>query len=389
MSLYDYNKRLKGAEKRIEDASYSEHDKEIIFRYEDDLFADDLSAARVSKYLYQLNRLRILLGVDFEEATERNLKNLVGKIQRDQGFRASTKKDYKICLRKFYRWLKPDEYSSLLEWLTIKEKLTNSKLPEDLLTEADVLEMIEVANHLRDKALVATLYETGARVGEMAGLKIKHVHFDDFGAQLMLDGKTGMRRVRTVLCVPYLSSWLATHPYRDNPDSYVWINISVRGYGKPLNYSGYNLLLKRLAKKAGINKRIHPHLFRHSRCTILAQHLTEAQLEKYAGWVCGSDMAGTYVHLSGKDVDDAILKVYGMVKEEAKPQISSKECSRCGTINEVTNKICKKCGLPFDIKDAIELGEKSDDLSIKLVKTMEQHPELKSIFSDLTDEDGD
>ena len=96
--------------------------------------------------------------------------------------------------------------------MTIKEKLVNSKLPEDLLTEDNVLEMIEVANHLRDKALVATLYETGARIGEMATLKIKHVHFDDFGAQLTMAGKTGMRRVRTVFCVPYLSSWLATHP---------------------------------------------------------------------------------------------------------------------------------------------------------------------------------
>ena len=49
MSLYDYDKRLKGAEKRIETASYSERNKEFLFRYEDDLFAEDLSAARVSK----------------------------------------------------------------------------------------------------------------------------------------------------------------------------------------------------------------------------------------------------------------------------------------------------------------------------------------------------
>ena len=103
-------------------------------------------------------------------------------------------------------------------------------------------------------------------------------------------------------------------PYRDNPDSYVWINIGLRGYGDPLNYSGYNLLLKRLAKKAGINKRVHPHLFRHSRCTILAQHLTEAQLEKYAGWVYGSDMSGIYIHLSGRDLDDAILRSMGWKK---------------------------------------------------------------------------
>jgi site-specific recombinase XerD len=324
-----------------------------------------------------------MMNVDFEDATERDLKNLVGKIQRDEKLAASTKKDYKICIRKFYQWLTPEEYPSILGWLTIKEKIRNSKVPEDLLTEDDIFKMIEASNHLRDKTLIATLYESAARIGEMANLKIKHVHFDELGVQLTLTGKTGMRRVRTIICAPYLASWLSIHPYRNDPESYVWINIGTRNYGKPMNYHGYNVLLKRTAQKAGINKRMYPHLFRHSRCTILAQNLTEAQLEKYVGWVPGSDMSGVYVHLSGRDLDGAILKLYGLEVEESKPQISFKRCPRCGTTNEATNKICKKCGLAFNIKDAMKLDEESEESTIELIERMKDNPEFKSFLEDL------
>ncbi len=73
---------------------------------------------------------------------------------------------------------------------------------------------------------------------------------------------------------------------------------------------------KRIAEKAGIKKRIHPHLFRHSRSTHLAKHLTEAQMKQYLGWVQGSDMAAIYVHLSGRDVDDALLRCTGYSQSE-------------------------------------------------------------------------
>ncbi|ABE53076.1 hypothetical protein [Methanococcoides burtonii] len=79
MSLHDYDERLKAAEKRIMNASYSENDKNVLFSYEDELFTEDLSLSRISKYLGQLNRLRNMINVNFEDATERDLKNFVGK----------------------------------------------------------------------------------------------------------------------------------------------------------------------------------------------------------------------------------------------------------------------------------------------------------------------
>ena len=109
-------------------------------------------------------------------------------------------------------------------------------------------------------------------------------------------------------------------------------------------------MIKTLARKVGIRKRIHPHLFRHSRATSLAGKLTEAQMKEYFGWVQGSDMAATYVHLSGRDVDNALLKLHGLAKseEEQEDRMKVRSCQRCKEYNSPIAKFCIKCGLPLD-----------------------------------------
>jgi len=49
----------------------------------------------------------------------------------------------------------------------------------------------------------------------------------------------------------------------------------------------------------------------------MTNYLTEAQMNIYFGWAQGSDMHGVYVHLSGRDVNDAILKVNGVIDKDS------------------------------------------------------------------------
>jgi len=68
----------------------------------------------------------------------------------------------------------------------------------------------------------------------------------------------------------------------------------------------------------------------------------------------GSDMAGVYVHLNGKDLDKAIMKMNGIKIEEKRKTAYTKikECIRCKMPNEYTNKFCKKCGFILDKEEA-------------------------------------
>ncbi|WP_394344768.1 hypothetical protein [Salinigranum halophilum] len=67
---------------------------------------------------------------------------------------------------------------------------------------------------------------------------------------------------------------------------------------------------------------MNPHHFRHSRATHLANWLTEAQLCEWFGWVQGSNVPARYVHLSGRDIDNAYLALFSNQRFDHLPQTS-------------------------------------------------------------------
>ena len=68
-------------------------------------------------------------------------------------------------------------------------------------------------------------------------------------------------------------------------------------------------VFKKIARKAGIEKKVYPHLFRHSRATQLARYLTEMEMKIFFGWSKNSNMPSVYVHLSGRDIDEKIIQL--------------------------------------------------------------------------------
>ena len=121
-------------------------------------------------------------------------------------------------------------------------------------------------------------------------------------------------------------------------------------------------MLGKLFAKAEIKKRFNPHMFRHSRATFLADHLTEFQMNQYFGWIQGSRMPSTYIHMNGKNIDASILQLNGMQNQETKKEtiMKPKICSRCDTINTSESKFCCKCAGILDIQTAMELQQKQE-----------------------------
>lgn len=250
-------------------------------------------------------------------------------------------------------------------------------MPEALLTEEELKKLVEAAENQRDRALILTHYESGCRIGETLTLKILNVTFDKYGAVLIVDGKTGPRRVRIIAAAPALASWISMHPLREDPNAPLWIGVGTVGRHEPLSYDGVRAMLRRLAKKTGLNKRVYSHLLRHTRATELANHLTEAQMKELLGWVPGSDMPSTYVHLSGRDVDGALLKAHGLTldqEQKVKMALTLTKCPRCGKDSSPEAQFCPSCGMFLELKAAVKLREertKADRIMDMLIKDEE------------------
>ena len=227
-------------------------------------------------------------------------------------------------------------------------------MPEDILTEDDILKLLDATQNLRDKAIISLLFDSGARIAELLGIRIKDIDLSSEPAHVRVDGKTGPRVIPLMFSAPYLGSYLETLKSK-KPTDFIWIGLGTWSNSnmRP-DYGAVRMMLQRLAKKATINKRVNPHSFRHARATNYANKLTEQQLKRFFGWTGGSAMAATYVHLSGKDIDGAVLEANGEApKAIATPKLKNQNCRRCKQANGVSNSYCSRCGAPLDINVAM------------------------------------
>ncbi|MEM2600623.1 MAG: tyrosine-type recombinase/integrase [Candidatus Hadarchaeales archaeon] len=245
------------------------------------------------------------------------------------------------------------------------------ELPREILTPEEIQRLLAVCNSLRNRALVHVCYEGGLRAGEVLGLRVGDVQFDRLGAVVIVKGKTGARRVRLIESVPDLQRWMAVHPNRQDPRSLLFPSRD----GGVMTVEYFNLLLKRLALSAGINKRVHPHLLRHSRATHLAKVLTEDQLRVYFGWTKGSNVPARYVHLSGRDVDGALASFYGLAQEDGR-----RACPRCGFLTPEGSLYCPRCSFVLSEAEALRierLREREEEILERVVrKLIEEHPDF-------------
>ncbi|MEM4368438.1 MAG: site-specific integrase [Candidatus Anstonellales archaeon] len=391
--IHNYDRKYEKAKENLNNSKISFHNKELILKFDNLCLIEGISKPRRIRLIGSLRLIAEKMNKDFDKATKEDLKKIVAEIEERKDYSPWTKHSYKIILKKFYKWLKfgdnykeHTEYPEIVRWIksSIKKKEQPKVQASDILTEDEVKKLIDVAEHPRDKAFISLLYELGARISEIGNLKIKDISKDKYSFIVDIVGKTGHRTPRVVFSSPHLTAWLNIHPLRNNPNSPLWV---LHGTTKEkMDYSAYRALVKRLAKKAKIKKRIYPHLFRHTRVTHLLANkmINEAQAKVYFGWIPSSKMLSEYSHLISADVNETILKIHGIKNiEEKDTKLKVKQCPRCQAINESENLFCGKCSSILDIKTAIEMDEKrkaSDDILTKVLSILAQDEKIREII---------
>jgi integrase/recombinase XerD len=142
-----------------------------------------------------------------------------------------------------------------------------TKLDADLLTAPEIELLMRLCSRraptgVRNRALIAVLWRCGLRIGEARGLAVKD--FDpDSGTLVVQGGKGGKRRVVGVDAgtVALISRWLEVRRKHGIPGGGpLFCSLA----GRPLDLSYVRHLLPSLARKAGIERRVHAHGLRHA-----------------------------------------------------------------------------------------------------------------------------
>lgn len=116
--------------------------------------------------------------------------------------------------------------------------------------------------HVRDRALLLFLADTGARVGGLVGLRLADLELDHGRAWVTEKGDRRRAVYLTEETVKALRAWLAVRPAGQSNGAAVFV--ALEGNHRPLTREGVTQILRRLKKRAGIEGPANPHAFRHA-----------------------------------------------------------------------------------------------------------------------------
>jgi len=140
------------------------------------------------------------------------------------------------------------------------------RLPPDPLTPAEVAAILggcsmRAPTGVRNRAMITLMYRSGLRISEALSLKPANIRLDDCSARV-LHGKGDKATVRYFhpSAADALARWLDVRKTLGLKNGTLFCTLE----GAPLSDRYVRDLLRRLADKAGIDKRVHPHGLRHT-----------------------------------------------------------------------------------------------------------------------------
>jgi len=334
-----------------ESKTLSKANKSVLIDFADLLKAEKLSFARRKKLLTHLIQISGWLKTDFDKATKEDLIKLVAAIN-EKPYAPWSLRDFKLSVKKLYQTISSlDKYKSiepLYYWLYEKRNKFYSTaidkrkagLDSDWFTEDDIKILIRCADNVRDRCFCILLATQGLRPEEILTLKTQDVIIIDNGFQIKISkGKTGIRTIfiYETAVVNSVADYLPTIP---KEQEYLF-NFRLRNAQK---------LVKNLAEKSGIKKRVYLYKFRKFSVTkdrILG--VSQGALESKYGWIKGTGVLSHYDKSISMDYQKEMQQKYGIVRGEAPKMLADKICLRCGDLNAFDKIYCNKCGLRLNI----------------------------------------
>jgi site-specific recombinase XerD len=191
----------------------------------------------------------------------------------------------------FIRTLHRHEFRQFLPYPKVRRKLPN------ILSQEEVTRLINASSSLFERTLLMVLYGTGMRRAELARLKIA-----DIDSQRMIlhvvDGKG--HKDRDLPLSPALLETLRAYWRWLKPRTYLFPSRTRRDSEQPITDKTVWRTCTEAAKRAGIRKRVAPHLVRHSWATHLLEAGTDLRTIQLLLGHEDLETTARYLHLSRK-----------------------------------------------------------------------------------------
>ena len=214
-------------------------------------------------------------------------------------------------IRSFYRFLIMEDYLEADPTELLESPQIGFKLPE-VMTVEEIDRLIGSIDRgtkegQRNRAILETLYSCGLRVSELCNLKLSELYFDE--GFIKVEGKGNKQRLVPISprAIKEINLYFTDrNQMKIKPDFEDFVFIS--NFGKNISRIMVFHIIKELAERIGLKKKISPHTFRHS----FATHLLEGGANLRAiQCMLGHESIGTteiYTHIDRSMLRSEIIE---------------------------------------------------------------------------------
>lgn len=227
-----------------------------------------------------------------EELTNRDVELFIEKVFIERNYSVSSQRQFVSALKLFIVFYPQTKINDL-----VLERPKRSRQLPSVLSQEEVLSIIQSTQNLKHRAIIALLYSCGLRISELINLKLADFHIER--KQLIVKNGKG-RKDRYVSLADSFLPLLSNYYNSYKPKIYF-----VEGQNGG-NYSAESVrqFLRKSCLKAKIKKNVTPHTLRHSYAT----HLLENGVDiRYIQSLLGHAKPETtmiYTHVKRKDLMD-------------------------------------------------------------------------------------
>ncbi len=352
LDIHRYSRRIETELVSIKE-TMTEHNQKLIMEFDEKhSILNGVSKARRLKILNTLKLIcKRLESKALDALQKEDIENLLLQLRKEDRSNA-TISDYKVMVKQYFRWLDDEEGK---RWKDIKklckprngEKKRPVYRADDFMDAEERKRFMQAAKTPTEKGLSGYTMCLGSRTSELGNSRIKATEFmpDDKTCAIFHVGeknKTGYREIK--IYEPYTSiirAYIEQHPLRSDPNAPLLVNRQ----GKQMSYAGIWKTIKRIAKRANIDKRITPYSFRHMAYTdCQLKGMPQTLIDLRFGHVHGSRMAQKYTHAKFSSLHEFEDVQHGKRQqryEKREPEMHY--CSECETSFSPTESFCPKC----------------------------------------------
>ena len=292
----------------------TEKTDKILVKYRQYLkFEKSLSDNTVDAYLTDLDKLLAYLTLENINILDVRLENLedFSAGLHDIGIHPRSQARILSGIRSFYRFLIMEDYLESDPTELLESPQTGFKLPEVMTVEEIDLLIGSIDRGTkegqRNRAILETLYSCGLRVSELCNLKLSELYFEE--GFIKVEGKGSKQRLvpispRAIKEIRLYFTDRNLMKIKPGFEDFVFIS----NFGKNISRIMVFHIIKELAERIGLKKKISPHTFRHS----FATHLLEGGANLRAiQCMLGHESIGTteiYTHIDRNMLRSEIIE---------------------------------------------------------------------------------